>query len=44
MGLPQMSGNYPAGQHLRPFNDATRRGYITHAVTTGISSKLSVPR
>jgi hypothetical protein len=42
MGLPQMSGCYSAQQYLAPFDPATGRGYATHAVTTGISSRLYV--
>ncbi len=42
MGLPQMSGNYSAQKYLQPYNEATGQGYATHAVTTGISSKLCV--
>ncbi len=40
MGLPQMTGNYGASQYLTPFTPETRKGYITHPVTTGISSRL----
>jgi hypothetical protein len=40
MGLPQMSGNYGASQYLTPYDAATGKGYVTHAVTTGISSRL----
>jgi hypothetical protein len=40
MGLPQMSGNYYASEYLTPYNNGTKKGYVTHYVTTGISSKL----
>jgi hypothetical protein len=40
MGLPQMSGNYKACQHIYPFDPAKKRGYIMHDVTTGIYGKL----
>jgi hypothetical protein len=42
MGLPQMSGNYSASNYLQPYSEASGKGYATHAVTTGISSKLCV--
>jgi hypothetical protein len=40
MDLPTMSGNYIASQYLSPYSEATGKGYVTHAVTTGISSRL----
>ena len=35
-----MSGNFHASTPLSPYDPETKRGYITHAVTTGLSSKL----
>ncbi len=40
MGLPQMEGDYKAGEMLSPFNPKTGRGFKAHMVTTGITSKL----
>lgn len=40
MGLPSMNGNYAGDKHLRPFSVETCTGYITHAITTGLSSRL----